>query len=122
MSFVQPEALQVIADSVGISKLSADAAKVLAPDVEYRLREIIQARSLDVHNILVLPSYLHLRLMIASSVYCENTTSVIACNLCRLQEAVKFKRHSKRTALTTDDISHALRLRNVQACLICART
>lgn len=42
MSFVQPSALQVIADSVGIPKLGADAAKVLAPDVEYRIREIIQ--------------------------------------------------------------------------------
>ncbi len=42
MSFVQPESLQVIADSVGIPKLSADAAKALAPDVEFRLREIIQ--------------------------------------------------------------------------------
>lgn len=37
--------LQVIADSAGITKLSADAAKVLAPDVEYRLREIIQVRN-----------------------------------------------------------------------------
>ncbi len=44
MSFVQPGSLQVIADSVGVSKLSTDAAKALAPDVEYRLREIIQAR------------------------------------------------------------------------------
>lgn len=42
MSFVQPESLQVIADSVGVPKLSADAAKALGPDVEYRLREIIQ--------------------------------------------------------------------------------
>lgn len=45
MSFVQPVTLQVIADSAGITKLSADAAKVLAPDVEYRLREIIQVRN-----------------------------------------------------------------------------
>lgn len=42
MSFVQPESLQVIADGVGVPKLSTDAAKALAPDVEYRLREIIQ--------------------------------------------------------------------------------
>lgn len=41
---MQPATLQVIADSVCIPKLSADAAKVLAPDVEYRLREIIQVR------------------------------------------------------------------------------
>jgi transcription initiation factor TFIID subunit 6 len=42
MSFVEPGTLQVIADSIGIPKLSADAAKVLAPDVEYRIREVIQ--------------------------------------------------------------------------------
>jgi transcription initiation factor TFIID subunit 6 len=42
MSFVEPSTLQVIADSVGIPKLSTDAAKALAPDVEYRIREIIQ--------------------------------------------------------------------------------
>ncbi len=42
MGFVQPESLQVIADSLGIPKLSADAAKALAPDVKFRLREIIQ--------------------------------------------------------------------------------
>lgn len=30
------------------------------------------------------------------------------------QEALKFKRHSKRAELCTDDISNALRLRNVQ--------
>jgi len=33
-----------------------------------------------------------------------------------MQEAVKFKRHSKRGALSSDDISNALRLRNVQVC------
>ena len=42
MSFVEPSTLQVIADSVGIPKLSTDAAKALAPDVEYRIREIVQ--------------------------------------------------------------------------------
>ena len=30
------------------------------------------------------------------------------------QEALKFRRHSKRAELCTDDISNALRLRNVQ--------
>lgn len=69
MSSVKASSLQVLADSMGVPKLSDEAAKALAPDLEYRMRDIIQ-------------------------------------------EAIKFQRHSKRTALTTDDISQALRKRN----------
>lgn len=69
MSFVQASSLQVLADSMGVPKLSDEAAKALAPDVEYRMRDIIQ-------------------------------------------EAAKFQRHSKRSTLSTDDISQALRMRN----------
>ncbi|CAN1167802.1 Transcription initiation factor TFIID subunit 6 [Linum perenne] len=42
MSIVPKETIEVIAQSIGVSNLSSDAALALAPDVEYRLREIIQ--------------------------------------------------------------------------------
>ncbi|KAK4743428.1 hypothetical protein SAY87_001429 [Trapa incisa] len=42
MSIVPKETIEVIAQSIGISNLSADAALALAPDVEYRMREIMQ--------------------------------------------------------------------------------
>lgn len=34
-----------------------------------------------------------------------------------IQEAMKFMRHAKRTRLTTDDINHALQVRNVEVSL-----
>lgn len=40
--FVQPALLQAIAESLGISRLEDDAAGVLAPDLEYILREVLQ--------------------------------------------------------------------------------
>ncbi|GIL82888.1 hypothetical protein Vretimale_8389 [Volvox reticuliferus] len=42
MSFITPAAVKAIALSVDVTRLTEDAAKALAPDVEYRLREIIQ--------------------------------------------------------------------------------
>ncbi|RLN24157.1 transcription initiation factor TFIID subunit 6 [Panicum miliaceum] len=42
MSIVPKETIEVIAQSVGIPSLGADVAAALAPDVEYRLREIMQ--------------------------------------------------------------------------------
>ncbi|KAJ0989748.1 hypothetical protein J5N97_008104 [Dioscorea zingiberensis] len=42
MSIVPKETIEVIAQSIGISSLSSDVALALAPDVEYRLREIMQ--------------------------------------------------------------------------------
>ncbi|ONK79068.1 uncharacterized protein A4U43_C01F2570 [Asparagus officinalis] len=42
MSIVPKETIEVIAQSVGIPNLSSDVALALAPDVEYRLREIMQ--------------------------------------------------------------------------------
>lgn len=41
-SIVAKEAIEVIAQSIGITNLSPDVSQTLAPDVEYRLREIIQ--------------------------------------------------------------------------------
>lgn len=42
MSIVPKENIEVIAQSIGINNFSSDAALALAPDVEYRLREIMQ--------------------------------------------------------------------------------
>jgi transcription initiation factor TFIID subunit 6 len=44
MSIVPKETIEVIAQSVGIPSLGADVSAALAPDVEYRLREIMQVR------------------------------------------------------------------------------
>ncbi|KAL9655621.1 hypothetical protein ABK040_002284 [Willaertia magna] len=70
-SFLQKETIQVVAQTVGISKLKDEIANALALDVEYRLREIIQ-------------------------------------------DASKFMKHSKRKILTTDDINHALEMKNIE--------
>ncbi|XP_077238315.1 TATA BOX ASSOCIATED FACTOR II 59 [Tasmannia lanceolata] len=42
MSIVPKETIEVIAQSIGINNLSPDVALALAPDVEYRIREIMQ--------------------------------------------------------------------------------
>lgn len=42
MSILPKDAIQVIAESIGINNLPDDVASALAPDVEYRMREIIQ--------------------------------------------------------------------------------
>ncbi|KAJ9686382.1 hypothetical protein PVL29_015336 [Vitis rotundifolia] len=42
MSIVSKETIEVIAQSIGIVNLSADVALALAPDVEYRMREVMQ--------------------------------------------------------------------------------
>lgn len=39
---VRPETIRLVADSVGLSTLAPEVAAVLAPEVEYRMREIIQ--------------------------------------------------------------------------------
>ncbi|KAF5837507.1 hypothetical protein DUNSADRAFT_4254 [Dunaliella salina] len=42
MSFINTSTIDDIAHSLDISKLSHEAAKALAPDTEYRMRELIQ--------------------------------------------------------------------------------
>ena len=52
MATVQPQTIHAIAESVAVGRLSNDAAKALAPHVDVRLREIVQARAdLQVHSI-----------------------------------------------------------------------
>ena len=46
---VRPDTIKIVADSVGISKLSDEVASALSPDVEYRMREIIQVRFCVAH-------------------------------------------------------------------------
>jgi histone H3/H4 len=65
------DTIKDVAESLGISTLSADAAKQLAMDVEHRIQEVVQ-------------------------------------------ESLKFMRHSKRTVLSTADISNALRTLNIE--------
>lgn len=45
MSFVTVAAVQQIAESLTVTKLSQDASKALAPHIDVRLREIIQVCS-----------------------------------------------------------------------------
>lgn len=51
MSIVQKETIEVIAQSIGINNLSPEVALALAPDVEYRIREIMQV------NIYLIPFF-----------------------------------------------------------------
>ncbi|KAH7533413.1 transcription initiation factor TFIID subunit 6 isoform X2 [Ziziphus jujuba] len=50
MSIVPKENIEVIAQSIGINNLSSDVALALAPDVEYRLREIMQEAIKCMHH------------------------------------------------------------------------
>lgn len=50
MSIVPQETVEVIAQSIGINNLSPDAALALAPDVEYRMREIMQEAIKCMHH------------------------------------------------------------------------
>ncbi|XP_014611628.1 PREDICTED: transcription initiation factor TFIID subunit 6-like isoform X1 [Polistes canadensis] len=65
------ESIKVIAESVGVGNFPDEAAKDIAEDVSYRLKEIIQ-------------------------------------------DAAKFMRHGKRKRITTHDIDHALKIKNVE--------
>lgn len=42
MSLISKDSIQVVAQSLGISNLGDEVAQALAPDVEYRVREICQ--------------------------------------------------------------------------------
>lgn len=42
MSYVSPETIKAIAESVGVTKLKDDVAKTLVPDVDYYLRQVVE--------------------------------------------------------------------------------
>ncbi|XP_032669531.1 transcription initiation factor TFIID subunit 6-like [Odontomachus brunneus] len=65
------ESIKVIAESIGVGNFPDEAAKELAEDVSYRLKEIVQ-------------------------------------------DAAKFMRHGKRKRMTTYDIDHSLKVRNIE--------
>lgn len=93
MSFVTPETIQAIAHSINIPKLSQEAAKALGPDVEFRLRELIQV---------------HCNYVDSSGGYVfDRKPSMV-------QDAQKFARHSRRSSVTTTDVNNALRMRNAE--------
>ncbi|CAL0318845.1 unnamed protein product [Lupinus luteus] len=50
MSIVPKETIEVIAQSIGINNFSPDVALALAPDVEYRIREIMQEAIKCMHH------------------------------------------------------------------------
>lgn len=51
MSIVPKETIEVIAQSIGINNLSPDVALAVAPDVEYRIRQIMQVSSLHLSTL-----------------------------------------------------------------------
>ena len=59
MSIVPKETIEVIAQSIGITNLSSDVALAVAPDVEYRMREIMQVHTSQLPHSLV---FFHLHL------------------------------------------------------------
>lgn len=42
MSYIPPDTIKAIAHSISIPNLTDEAAKALAPDVEYHVREVVQ--------------------------------------------------------------------------------
>ncbi|KAG4923849.1 hypothetical protein JHK87_049389 [Glycine soja] len=105
MSFVPKETIEVIAQSIGITNLSSDVALSLAPDLEYRIREIMQ----------VPPSHFSRTLLRNFDFFAGNSSPPLWISLqCKDPESVKCMRHSKRTFLTTEDVDTALALRNLE--------
>jgi len=104
---IDPAFVQAVAEGLGV-KPSDDAAKSLAPDVEYRLREVVQVGSSVMFATLI--ARVCLNFVFCSSYGCcfLIATPGIA------QDAIKFARHSKRTHITTADVNNALRMRNVR--------
>lgn len=97
MSFISPALIDAVAQSIDIPQLSGEAAKALAPDVEYRLRELVQ--------VCVQPC-------LTSCREWKNTDERDIFG--RWQDAKKFARHSRRLKITTEDVNNALRMRNAE--------
>lgn len=116
-SYITPATVQAIAHSLDIPHLSDEAAKALAPDVEYRLREVIQVRRSSGRA-----AALHPLLPLLAAALPASSAHPPACTsptlryppLSTPQEALKFAKHAKRVRLTTEDVNNALRLKNAE--------
>ncbi|CAI5527988.1 unnamed protein product [Closterium sp. Naga37s-1] len=114
MSVVPRESVQVAAHSIGIASLGDDVAAALAPDVEYRMREIIQARAECGRMGRGWAGHGWGRREYDGAGAGRGRVRAYAQPFIVAEEAVKCMRHSRRTTLTTADIAAALSLRNVE--------
>jgi TATA box binding protein associated factor (TAF) len=48
---ITPALISAIAESIGVPELSPEAASILAPDVEYRIRDILQVCTGEKHRV-----------------------------------------------------------------------
>jgi hypothetical protein len=87
---ISPESIQIIAEMNGVA-LKNEVANELAPEIEYRTRQIIQVCFFFV---------LFLCLFLFSLIFNHK------------QEAKKFMTNSRRSKLTCSDVSSALKLFN----------
>jgi hypothetical protein len=95
MAAITGDIVRGLAESMGHSGISDDVHALLAPDLEVRLREIIQVHIFG----------LQLNL--------SPHQSALGISF---QDACKFARHGKRRSVTHADFNRALRLRNVEVC------
>jgi hypothetical protein len=122
---IRAEMLRVIAESLDL-RVENDVFELMVPDVEYRVRDIVQVfflkkiivcvggtkQFLDLFFKLLLFQVL-VFLLTNSACLCCWYSWLWLCG-CGWQEAVKFMRHSRRDLLTVDDINSALRIRNAE--------
>lgn len=113
MSFVTANAIQHIAESLSVSKVTQDASRALAPHIDVRLREIVQVQ--DIENPTVSSNESWTALLHEEDL----CTRVKPYQSVRpTQEASKFSRHSKKSSLSSEDVNNALRFYNCQVMLI----
>ncbi|KAK3038931.1 hypothetical protein RJ639_027559 [Escallonia herrerae] len=88
MSIVPKETVEVVAQSIGINNLSPDVAFALAPDVEYRMHEIMQFHPGDESkrqsNVCATQKELHTTDDVDSALNLRNVEGNANCNFPRL--------------------------------------
>jgi transcription initiation factor TFIID subunit 6 len=85
MSVIPKDTIKVIAETIGITNITDELASALGPDVEYRIRDIVQVSSIYYLNLII------------------------------LKEAFKYMHHSKRSKLLCQDVNRALKLKNLES-------